>query len=140
MLAVMAVVLSIKTEANVEKRGGYLYSSGITMIDSGVWRFMIVLSFYVSINLYCYYLLYGGIEHLNGITSTDSEWVKFGQTYFLVQTFTTVGYGHISPTGFDQFSAAEALIGLLSFAIATGYSLEDLVNHRFLKFSHECGD
>jgi hypothetical protein len=37
-----------------------------------------------------------GIEHLDGIASTDSEWVKFGQAYFFsAQTFTTVGYGHI---------------------------------------------
>jgi inward rectifier potassium channel len=48
---------------------------------------------------------------------------------FLVHTFTTVGYGHISPVGFltSALSAAEALIGLLSFAIATGLFFEDLV-------------
>jgi inward rectifier potassium channel len=40
--------------------------------------------------------------------------------FFSAQTFTTVGYGHISPRFFSSaLSAAEALIGLLSFA-ATG--------------------
>jgi inward rectifier potassium channel len=59
------------------------------------------------------YLLWNGIEHLDGIASTDSEWVKFGQAYFFsAQTFTTVGYGHISPVGFltSALSAAEALL------------------------------
>jgi inward rectifier potassium channel len=83
-----------------------------TMIDMPAWRFMlIILSFYVGINLFCQ-LYYGiGIEHLDGITGSDGEWVKFGQAYFFsAQTF-TVGYGHISPTVFDQFtlSPAEAL-------------------------------
>jgi inward rectifier potassium channel len=57
-----------------------------------------------------------GIEHLNGIDATGSDLGKFGQAYFFsAQTFTTVGYGHISPVGFlTSFSAAEAL-GIIEF-------------------------
>ncbi|MEP6595383.1 MAG: ion channel [Ginsengibacter sp.] len=42
--------------------------------------------------------------------------------FFSCQTFTTVGYGRINPIGFatSSIAAFEALIGLLSFAIATG--------------------
>lgn len=131
--------------ANIEKRGLHVLhriSWYHTMIDMPAWRFMlIILAFYVGINFIFASIYYGiGIEHLDGITSSDSEWVKFGQAYFFsAQTFTTVGYGHISPTGFltSALSAAEALIGLLSFAIATGLFFGRFSKPTaFLKFSH----
>jgi len=67
-----------------------------------------------------YYLV--GIEHLNGINAVRAI-DKFGQAFFFsIQTYTTVGYGHISPSGFmtSFIASIEALFGLLSFAIATG--------------------
>ena len=63
-----------------------------------------------------------GVENLRGISSIN-EFDKFGQAFFFsIQTFTTVGYGHINPSGFlaSFVAAIEALFGLLSFAIATG--------------------
>ena len=131
--------------ANIEKRGMHVLrriSWYHTMIDMPIWRFMlIILSFYVGINFVFASIYYGiGVEHLDGIACSDSEWVKFGQAYFFsAQTFTTVGYGHISPTGFltSALSAAEALIGLLSFAIATGLFFGRFSRPTaFLKFSH----
>ncbi|MBQ0908640.1 Inward rectifier potassium channel Irk [Flavobacterium sp. F-328] len=114
--------------ANVEKRGMFLLrriSWYHTMIAMPQWRFLLtLLLFYMGMN-FIFALLYFsiGIEHLNGIDPSGTELGKFGQAYFFsAQTFTTVGYGHISPVGFlaSALSAAEALIGLLSFAIATG--------------------
>jgi hypothetical protein len=131
--------------ANIEKLGMHVLhriSWYHTMIDMPVWRFMlIILSFYVGINFVFASIYYGvGVEHLDGISGSDSEWVKFGQAYFFsAQTFTTVGYGHISPTGFltSALSAAETLIGLLSFAIATGLFFGRFSKPTaFLKFSH----
>ena len=131
--------------ANVEKQGMHFLhriSWYHTMIDMQGWKFiLIILSFYVAINFVFASIYYGiGIEHLNGISTTDNEWVKFGQAYFFsAQTFTTVGYGHISPSGFlaSALSAAEALIGLLSFAIATGLFFGRFSKPTaFLKFSH----
>jgi inward rectifier potassium channel len=131
--------------ANVEKRGMHLLqriSWYHTMIDMSGWKFiLIILSFYVAINFLFASVYYGiGIEHLNGISNSGSEWIKFGQAYFFsAQTFTTVGYGHISPSGFltSALSAAEALIGLLSFAIATGLFFGRFSKPTaFLKFSH----
>lgn len=132
-------------KANVEKQGmNFLHriSWYHTMIEMSSWKFMLILlSFYVCINLVFALLYFAiGIEYLNGIDPSGSEWVKFGQTYFFsAQTFTTVGYGHISPSGFmaSTVSALEALIGLLSFAIATGLFFGRFSKPvAFLKFSH----
>ncbi|RXR17724.1 Inward rectifier potassium channel Irk [Flavobacterium amnicola] len=113
--------------ANVRKEGiGFIESISWyhTMLNIPRWKFMtIIFIFYLLVNflfasIYCLI----GVEHLNGI-SADNFIEKFGQAFFFsAQTFTTVGYGHISPTGFlaSFVASVEALFGLLSFAIATG--------------------
>lgn len=130
---------------NIEKRGMHLLrriSWYHTMIDMPNWKFMLILfTFYIVINFVFAVIYYAiGIEHLDGIAQSQSIWTQFGQAYFFsAQTFTTVGYGHISPTGFltSALSAAEALIGLLSFAIATGLFFGRFSKPTaFLKFSH----
>lgn len=113
--------------ANVEKIGIGFFE-GISwyhvMLKIPRWKFFfIVLLFYFSVNLF-FAIIYTlvGTEHLNGIVATTTLG-RFGQAFFFsVQTFTTVGYGHISPSGFliSFVAAVEALLGLLSFAIATG--------------------
>jgi hypothetical protein len=114
--------------ANVEKRGLSFFkriSWYHTLIDMPLYKFLgILFLFYILLNFIfaaVYYLI--GVEYLEGIDASLSEIDKFGKAFFFsAQTFTTVGYGHISPNGFlaSTISSAEALIGLLSFAIATG--------------------
>lgn len=113
--------------ANVRKTGVSFIESISwyhTMLTIPRWKFFfIILSFYFLVNLVfasIYYLI--GSENLNGIVA-DNAIDRFGQTFFFsIQTYTTVGYGHISPSGFltSFVASVEALFGLLSFAIATG--------------------
>lgn len=131
--------------ANVEKRGMHFWQRTSwyhTLIDMSGWKFLlIILAFYLTIN-FVFALIYFsiGIEFLQGIDPSGSELEQFGQTYFFsAQTFTTVGYGHISPSGFtaSAVSTLEALIGLLSFAIATGLFFGRFSKPvAFIKFSH----
>ena len=95
-----------------------------TLLSISRFNFLcLVFAFYFLINLAFAFIYYWiGVEHLRGIVAS-SELDKFGQAFFFsIQTYTTVGYGHINPNGFiTSFVAAiEALFGLLSFAIATG--------------------
>ena len=119
--------ISKNGDANVKKVGiGFLESVSWyhTMINIPRWKFLtVILLFYFVVNTLfatLYYLI--GVEHLSGVNA-DNDLEKFAQAFFFsIQTYTTVGYGHINPTGFwaSFVSSIEALIGLLTFAIATG--------------------
>ncbi len=128
---------------NVIKRGvGLLdrYSWYHTMLGMKAGKFLfLIFLIYISVNLFfagIYYII--GIDHLAGV-NTGSPWKNFTEVFFFsAQTFTTVGYGRISPTGFmaSAVSTFEAFLGLLSFAIATGLFYGRFSQPQaFLKFS-----
>ena len=112
---------------NIEKSGlGFL--EGIswyhTMLVMPRWKFfLVILLFYACINLVFAGIYFAiGVDTLGEIPS-PSELTNFAEAFFFsTQTFTTVGYGRISPIGFlsSSIAAFEALLGLLSFALATG--------------------
>ena len=84
---------------------------------------LLVFSGYILINL-IFTFIYAviGIDHLMGVKRGSAVQDFMEIFFFSAQTFTTVGYGRISPLGsLTSFVATfEAFIGLLSFAIATG--------------------
>jgi inward rectifier potassium channel len=98
-----------------------IYHALITMSWS---RFnLIVFIYFLIINLFfatCYYFV--GVDGLNGINSV-SEFDKYIEAFFFsTQTFSTVGFGRISPANHltSGIAAIESLVGLLGFALATG--------------------
>ncbi len=112
---------------NIEKRGISFFERVNwyhTLLQLPRWKFLLlVLSFYGLLNLIFAIIYYSiGIENLEGVKAAN-KLEEFGEAYFFsAQTSTTVGYGRISPHGFaaSSIAAVEALVGLLSFAIATG--------------------
>lgn len=98
----------------------YHYLVGVSWLKFSA----IIFTGYVFLNFIfalVYYLL--GVEtHLLGVIA-NSEMDKFLESFFFsAQSFTTVGYGRISPVGTWTSSIAsfESLVGLMCLAIATG--------------------
>lgn len=82
-----------------------------------------IIFYFIIINLIfacCYYL--AGMRGLRGDEAiTDSD--KFLEAFFFsTQTFSTVGFGRLSPGNnlTSTIAAIESLVGLLGFALATG--------------------
>jgi len=95
-----------------------------TMLSIPSWKFWTILfTIYLSINvLFALLYLLIGIEHLGGI-ETGSPFKNFMEAFFFsTQTYTTVGYGRISPIGVltSAIASFEAFMGVLSFALASG--------------------
>ena len=117
---------------NIERRGAWAWTPYQSLVEMSWSQFLLlILVFYVSVNLFFAALhLLAGVEHISGIAS--GHWLEDlgGAFFFSVQTFTTVGYGAMSPIGFlsNVIAAFCALVGLISFALATG-----LVYARFSK-------
>lgn len=88
------------------------------------WKlWLTLLGWYIFLNLiFAAVYYYIGIEYIEG-TKQGPGWMNFAEAFFFsAQTFTTVGYWHISPTGLliNAIAAFEAFIGLLCFAMVSG--------------------
>lgn len=82
----------------------------------------IVVVYFLIINLFftCFY--YAEIDGLRGIEVTTTKDKFLEAFFFSTQTFSTVGFGRLSPGSHftSSIAAIESLVGLLGFALATG--------------------
>ncbi|MDQ2773037.1 MAG: ion channel [Bacteroidota bacterium] len=111
---------------NVRRRGGpHRHDPYQLLILMDWWPFIgLVVGFFTVLNVAfagAYVAL--GLEDLPGVAAPRNGVQDFlSALFFSVQTFTSVGYGHVYPgtnaTGF--LSSLEALVGVLTFALATG--------------------
>jgi len=109
---------------NVERKGlppFRTYEAFHSLIKMSWTKFcLILLSCYIILNIIfaCLYLV-AGIEKLDGATGVTPLAKFLDAFFFSAQTFTTVGYGKMSPSGISAnfLSALESMTGLLSFAL-----------------------
>jgi inward rectifier potassium channel len=112
---------------NIRKEGVSFmnrYSIFHDMLTLPRWKFIcVIILFYLCINLlFAGTYLFIGIDQFQGVIGT-TFWQKFKEAYFFsTETFTTVGYGRVNPVGdgANLVASFEAMIGFLSFALATG--------------------
>ncbi len=112
---------------NVKRTGlpfSYRFNLFHNLITMKWWKFnLTVLFVYILANCLfatTYFLI--GMDQLGGMLSEGirDKWIE--AFYFSCQTFTTVGYGRVNPVGHTAglIASFESLIGLMSFALATG--------------------
>ncbi len=113
-----------------------------TLLRMSRGKFMLfVLLFYTCINLFFASMFYViGVEHLIGTDGSTSRFYQFMDAFFFSsQTLTTVGYGHVAPSGMltNAVASVESLLGILIFAVVTGLMYGRFARPRaYLQFSH----
>ncbi len=119
-------IINPSGQFNVRRRGTswrdvhpYLF-----MINAKWWQFwLMIFGGFVFANLiFAFIYLKIGIQYLQG-ADTATPLDRFMSAFFFsAQTFTTVGYGRISPDGFlaSLVASLQALLGLMALAIGTG--------------------
>jgi len=119
-------ILAPSGQFNVRRRGAtwrdvhpYLF-----MINTSwpVFAAMILAGFVIANLAFAFVYLAIGVEHLQGADTSTAFGRFLSAFFFSAQTFTTVGYGRISPDSVlsNLVAAFQALLGLMAFAVATG--------------------
>jgi len=91
---------------------------------------------FVNVIFACVYLLIGVDSLIGGDSQQMHGFLR--AFFFSSQTLTTVGYGHVSPTGIatNIVASLESFIGILSFAVVTGLLYGRFTRPKaYLKFS-----
>lgn len=96
-----------------------------TLLKMSRIKFMLmVFVFYTITNLvFASIYLFIGLDKLSGAEVSRNFFSNFSQAFFFSsQTMTTVGYGHVAPSGFvaNAIASVESFLGIMTFAIVTG--------------------
>ena len=119
-------IINPSGEFNVRRRGAnwrdihpYLF-----MINASwpVFTVLIFGGFIVANLIFAGIYVKIGVEHLQGADTSTALSRFLSAFFFSAQTFTTVGYGRISPDGVvtSLVASLQALLGLMALAIGTG--------------------
>jgi len=119
-------IINASGEFNVRRRGTtwrdihpYLF-----MINTSwpIFTMLILGGFLLANVLFALIYVELGVQHLQGADTSTPLHSFFSALFFSSQTFTTVGYGRISPDGIPTSLVAsiQALLGLMALAIGTG--------------------
>jgi inward rectifier potassium channel len=109
---------------NIIRKGKNVVTPYQTLVEMSWLKFIwVFIIFLVGINFFfaCIYVAIG-VDALDGVRSSTFSQDLGNAFFFSIETFTTVGYGTISPMGFPAHfvSSMDAFAGLMSFALATG--------------------
>jgi inward rectifier potassium channel len=111
---------------NVTRRGVRIHDLHIyQFLVSIPWPSFVILlvAGYVAMNVgFAMAYLWIGIDKLAGANTATFTTSALSAFFFSTHTFTTVGYGTLAPIGVwaNALASFEAMVGLMSFAIATG--------------------
>ena len=110
---------------NIVRKGGVGWRPYELLVEMPWINFLgLIALFYFIINAFFALVFWGiGIDKLSGVNPGDGFFEHFVTAFFFsIQTFTTVGYGAVSPLGIwaNLIASIDALVGLMSFALATG--------------------
>ena len=109
---------------NVERRGHLSWTPYQDLVDMSWPRFLILTGLaFIAVNvIFALLFLLVGEPGFSGIQDRDSFPLFWQLFFFSIQTFTTVGYGSMSPMGLtaNVLAGLNAFVGLLGFALATG--------------------
>lgn len=109
---------------NIKKIGNHTSSIYKSLVLMSWPKFLlyIVVVYTLTNALFAVCFLLNGVEHI-GVNEGGNLLENFAHSFFFsVQTFTTVGYGAMNPTGIvaNILSSLVSLVGLMSAALATG--------------------
>ncbi|MCB0588997.1 MAG: transporter [Phaeodactylibacter sp.] len=110
---------------NIVRRGLAAWRPYQSLVEISWGHFLgVVVLFYIATNaLFAALFVAIGVDTLSGVQVSGTMAGDFAAAFFFsIQTFTTVGYGAMSPVSpaANVVASLDALVGLMSFALATG--------------------